>query len=153
MIAKNCGGRIPEWGAPTGDDKLILAEAYTTFDRVQQDIDDFAIHRALETIWTLIANGNRYFASQEPWARRKDDPARADAICSVVAEVLRQIAIMVQPVMPDSAAKLLDQLGVPADARDFAALGPKGRLKPGTELPPPQAVFPRHVEAEPTPAA
>ncbi len=55
--------------------------------------------------------------------------------------------------MPDSAGKLLDQLGVPEDARDFAALGPKGRLKPGTELPPPQAVFPRHVEAEPTPAA
>jgi methionyl-tRNA synthetase len=54
--------------------------------------------------------------------------------------------------MPESAGRLLDQLGVPPEARDFAALGAKGRLKPGSELPPPEPVFPRHVEAE-TPAA
>jgi methionyl-tRNA synthetase len=51
-------------------------------------------------------------------------------------------------VMPESASKLLDQLGVPKDARDFTQLGPKGRLKPGAKLPPPQPVFPRHVEPE-----
>jgi methionyl-tRNA synthetase len=61
--------------------------------------------------------------------------------------VTRQIAILIQPVMPESAGKLLDQLGVPKSAHDFAALGPKGRLKPGSELPPPAPVFPRHVEA------
>jgi len=50
--------------------------------------------------------------------------------------------------MPKSAAKLLGQLSVPQDARDFTHLGPVGRLKPGTRLPPPQPVFPRYVEAE-----
>jgi len=55
--------------------------------------------------------------------------------------------------MPNSADRLLDQLGVTNNARDFAALGPNGRLNPGTELPPPQAVFPRHVEVEENPAA
>jgi methionyl-tRNA synthetase len=69
-------------------------------------------------------------------------------ILYVTAQVTRQIAILVQPVMPESAGRLLDQLGVPRDARDFAALGPKGRLKPGVHLPPPQPVFPRHIDAE-----
>jgi methionyl-tRNA synthetase len=69
-------------------------------------------------------------------------------ILYVTAEVTRQIAILVQPVMPESAGRLLDQLGVPSDARNFAALGVNGRLKPGTQLPQPQPVFPRHVEAE-----
>jgi methionyl-tRNA synthetase len=73
-------------------------------------------------------------------------------ILYVTAEVTRQIAILVQPVMPKSAEMLLDQLGVPAGARDFASLGPEGRLEAGTELPPPEPVFPRHVEAE-SPAA
>jgi methionyl-tRNA synthetase len=50
--------------------------------------------------------------------------------------------------MPESAGRLLDQLAVPAGARDFAVLGPKGRLKRGTELPQPNPVFPRHVEAD-----
>ena len=63
-------------------------------------------------------------------------------------EVLRQIAIVVQPVMPEGAAKLLDQLAVPENARSFATLGAKGRLEPGTQLLPPQPVFPRHIEAE-----
>jgi methionyl-tRNA synthetase len=71
-----------------------------------------------------------------------------ETILYVTAEVTRQIGILVQPVMPESAAKLLDQLGVPEDARDFAALGPKERLRPGIELPPPQPVFPRHVETD-----
>ena len=69
----------------------------------------------------------------------------------VTAEILRQVGILVQPVMPGSAAKLLDQIGVPADARDFAAL--KARLKSGRELPVPQAIFPRHVPTEENPAA
>ncbi len=153
MIAKNSEGRVPKPGKLTQADETILAAADSLLPRVEEAIDVFAIHRALELIWALVADANRYFAGEEPWAHKKTNPERMGTILYVTAEVTRQIAVLVQPVMPDSAAKLLDQLGVPAGARDFAALGAKGRLKPGTALPPPQPVFPRHVEAEPTPAA
>jgi methionyl-tRNA synthetase len=146
MIAKNCGSRIPKQGALTAADKAILAAADGALKCVTEAIDEFAIHRALEIVWALVADANRYFAGEEPWAHKKTDPARMETILYVTAEVTRQIAILVQPVMPDSAAKLLDQLGVPQNTRSFAALGPKGRLQPGTELPPPEPVFPRHVE-------
>ncbi|HSA67582.1 MAG TPA: methionine--tRNA ligase, partial [Methyloceanibacter sp.] len=148
MIAKNCGGVMPAPGEFTQADKTILAAADGLLARVTEAIADFAIHRALEVVWAVIADANRYFASEEPWAHKKTNPKRMETILYVTAEVLRQIAILVQPVMPGSAAKLLDQLGVPQDARDFAHLGPEGRLKPGTKLPPPQAVFPRHVEED-----
>jgi methionyl-tRNA synthetase len=143
MIAKNCGGVGGGEGGAAADGSLA---------RVTQAIDDFAIHRALEIIWAVIADANRYFAGEEPWAHKKTNPKRMETILYVTAEVLRQVAILVQPIMPGSAAKLLDQLGVPQDALDFAKLGPAGRLKPGTRLPPPQPVFPRYVEAE-TPEA
>ena len=148
MIAKNCGGKVAEPGPLTAADQAILNSADSALVAVTEAIDAFAIHRALEIIWALVADANRYFAGEEPWAHKKSNPKRMETILYVTAEVTRQIAILVQPVMPDSAAKLLDQLGVPDDARDFAALGPKGRLKPGTELPPPQPVFPRHVAAD-----
>jgi len=48
--------------------------------------------------------------------------------------------------MPESSAKLLDILGIAADARDFAALGGATRIKPGTPLPAPTGIFPRYVE-------
>jgi methionyl-tRNA synthetase len=153
MIAKNCAGVVPKPGELTEADRAILAAVDGALPRVAEAMDAFAIHRALEIVWAQIADANRYFAGEEPWAHKKTDPARMGTILYVTAEVVRQLAILVQAVMPESGAKLLDQLGVPEDARDFAALGPKGRLTPGIELPAPQAVFPRHVETEETQGA
>jgi len=148
MIAKNCGGVIPAPDRFTQADETILAAADAALARVEHAIDDFAIHRAIEIVWALIAEANRYFAGEEPWAHKKTNPPRMATILYVTAEVLRQIAILVQPIMPESAGRLLDQLGVRRDARDFSRLGAAGRLAAGTELPPPQAVFPRYVAAE-----
>ena len=153
MIAKNCDGRVPAPGELTDADRAILASADGALVLVTEAFEDFAIHRALEIVWTLIADANRYFAGEEPWAHKKTNPRRMGTILYVTAEVTRQIAILVQPVMPKSAGRLLDQLGVSNDVRDFAALRPNGRLNPGTGLPAPQAVFPRHVEVEENPAA
>jgi methionyl-tRNA synthetase len=148
MIAKNCEGRVPKPGKLTAADETILAAANGALARVTNAIDDFAIHRALEIVWALVADANRYFAGEEPWAHKKTNSERMGTILYVTAEVTRQIAILVQPVMPQSMGRLLDQLGVAEAARDFAALGPNGRLKPGTTLPPPAPVFPRYVETE-----
>ena len=62
----------------------------------------------------------------------------------VLAEVIRHLAILVQPVVPDAAARMLDQLAVPDDQRSFAALNDADMLLPGTALPKPQGVFPRY---------
>jgi methionyl-tRNA synthetase len=148
MIAKNCAGGVPKPGALTSADEMMLAAADGALAPVGEAIDDFAIHRALEIVWALVADANRYFAGEEPWAHKKTNPERMETILYVTAEVTRQIAILVQPVIPKGAARLLDQLGVSEDARDFALLGPKGRLKPGTQLSPPAPVFPRYVETD-----
>lgn len=63
-------------------------------------------------------------------------------------ETIRNIAILMQPVIPESAAKMLDQLSIPGNARTFATLGEGGALKTGTPIPRPQGVFPRYVEPE-----
>jgi methionyl-tRNA synthetase len=76
----------------------------------------------------------------------KTDSARQRTVLYVTAEVVRQIAILTQPVMPQSSAKLLDTLGIPADQRDFNALGGTTRITPGTVLPPPTGIFPRYIE-------
>ena len=71
----------------------------------------------------VVADANRYFAGEEPWAKRKTDPKRMETILYVTAEVVRQVAILAAPVMPGSAAKLLDGLGAGRKARSFAWLG------------------------------
>ena len=149
MIAKNCGGRVPDWGALTDVDRELLAEADALLGRAREAMEHYALHDYLAAIWRSIGAADRYFAGEEPWVKRKTDPARMGTVLAVVAEVVREIAILVQPVMPGAMGQLLDQLAVPAGARDFAHLGPEHRLVPGTALPAPSGVFPRYVEVEP----
>ncbi|MGD9867441.1 MAG: methionine--tRNA ligase [Hyphomicrobiales bacterium] len=145
MIAKNCGGVLPQPGELSDADRAILGAADGLPPQVREAMDACAVHKALEAIWAVVADANRYFAGEEPWALKKTDPARMGTVLHVTAEVVRQVAILAQPVMPESCARLLDQLAVPGQSRNCAALGEAGRLKAGTALPAPQPVFPRYV--------
>ncbi len=146
MIAKNCGGKVPACGALTEADKEILAAADGIHAEARAAHQTHAINKALDAIWRVVADANRYFAGQEPWALKKTDPARMETVLYVTAEVLRIIGTLAQPYVPASAAKLLDLLAVPADQRSFADLDK--RLVSGTSLPAPQPIFPRFVEEE-----
>lgn len=145
MIAKNCDAILPKPGPLLPDDEAMLASANAMYGQAREAMKDFAIHIYLNAVWAVIAQANRYFAAAEPWALRKTDPERMGTVLWVTVEVVRQIALLVQPVVPNSAATLLDLLAVPKDQRSFAALG-QGVLKGGVHFPPPQGVFPRHVE-------
>jgi methionyl-tRNA synthetase len=146
MIAKQYQGVLPEPGAFSDSDKAMLTQADGMIGLARTAMATQQIHQALNAVWAVVAEANRYFAGEAPWALAKTDPQRQQTVLYVTAEVVRQIAIPAQPVMPESSAKLLDSLGIPQDARDFAALGGATRIKPGTVLPAPAPVFPRYVE-------
>jgi methionyl-tRNA synthetase len=152
MVARQFGGRLPEPGALTDNDKAILAAADGMIASAREAMKTQGLHQALNAIWSVVADANRYFAGEAPWALAKTDPARQGTVLYVTAEVIRQIAILAQPFMPDSANKLLDLLAVPADARDFATLGGARRIAGGGALPAPSPVFPRYVEPDGKPA-
>jgi methionyl-tRNA synthetase len=146
MIAKNCAAKVPACGKLNAEDEAILEATDALLAECRTHHDVQAVNRALDAIWKVVADANRYFASQEPWALRKSDPARMGTVLYVTAEILRQVGILAQPYMPASAGKLLDLLAVAPDWRDFSALGKVGRLASGTVLPAPAAIFPRYVE-------
>jgi methionyl-tRNA synthetase len=148
MIAKNCEGRVPAKGTPGAEDTAILDQAEAALATARAAIGEQAIHAALAAIFAVVADANRYFAGQEPWALRKTDPARMETVLYTTAEVLRRVAILCQPFMPASSAKLLDLLAVPADRRTFANVSAADALAPGTGLPKPEGVFPRYVDQE-----
>ncbi len=146
MIARNCGGVLPEEGKPTDDDLRMMHAADALLATSRAAMKEQQIHQVLNAVWAVVAEANRYFAAAAPWALRKSDPKRMGTVLYVTAEVLRQIAILVQPVMPEFAGKLLDLLAVDPAHRTFADLGKDGCLKSGTSLPAPIPIFPRHVE-------
>jgi methionyl-tRNA synthetase len=146
MVDKNLEGIVPQPGEFAGDDRELLTIADGLLEKVREHYDVPAMHLALEAIWLMLGAANRYFSAQEPWVLRKSDTPsdqeRFGTVLYATLEVVRIAALLVQPVMPDSAAKLLDLLGQPADQRTFAAVAV--RLAPGTALPKPEGVFPRY---------
>ena len=149
MIAKNCDGKVPAHGDFTAEDKELLNMAQVKMlAAARMELDRQRFHKALEEIWSVVNAANAYIDSQAPWGLKKTDMARMETVLYVLAETIRCLGLVVQPVMPDSAAKILDQLSVGEGARDFTFLDEKHALKPGTSLPAPQGVFPRIVEEE-----
>jgi len=144
LIARNCDGRLPGRGAGTDSDAEMLAAAGALPDLLRGHMDRQTFHEALEEVWKVIRAANGYIDRQAPWALRKTDPARMADVLRVLADTLRIVATVLQPFMPGSMAKMLDQLAVPAELRTLAALSTP--VPDGTKLPPPQGVFPRYVE-------
>ncbi|NHU84592.1 methionine--tRNA ligase [Kocuria sp. JC486] len=144
MVAKNCDGAVPDMGELTEADRAILDAAHDLLGPVREAFDGLQFHRALEAIWRVVADCNRYFTAQEPWVLRKTDPARMQTVLWTTLEVVRVVALLVQPVMPTSAEKLLDVLGQPEDRRQIADISE--RIVVGTALPKPTPVFPRYEE-------
>ena len=149
MIAKNFGGLVPTPGPFTDADTAILVAADTMYAKARSAMNTQAIKVWLDTAWAVIGDADRYFASEKPFDKAHSQE-RKGTILYVAAEVVRQLAILVAPAIPDSAGKLLDLLGQDDSARTFATLGPAGRLKPGLQLPAPVGIFPRYVEPEST---
>jgi methionyl-tRNA synthetase len=146
MIAKQYQGVLPEPGGFSDNDKAILAQADAMIGLARTAMATQQIHQALNAVWAVVAEANRYFAGEAPWALAKTDPPRQGTVLYVTAEVVRQVAILAQPAMPSACARLLDSLGIAkeARARNFAALAT--RIKPGVVLPAPAPVFPRYIE-------
>jgi methionyl-tRNA synthetase len=147
MIAKNCAGRVPQRGELANVDQTILDLTLEALTSARGAMSQQAVHTALAAIFGVVAEANRYFAGQEPWALRKTDPARMETVLYTTAEVLRRVGILCAAFIPQSAEKLLDLLAVTGENRTFAHLA-DGWLQPGAELPAPQGIFPRYVETE-----
>lgn len=144
LIAKNCGGVLPDVGTSTDDDADLRAQAAALPDMLRASLSRQAFHEALEDVWKVIRAANSYIDRQAPWALRKTDIDRMAAVLRVLADVIRGVATVLQPFMPSSMDKMLDQCGVPPGARNLNALSTA--LPGGTSLPAPQGIFPRFIQ-------
>ncbi len=144
QVNRNCAAQVPSLDGLGDEDKALLAAASALLGTCRAAINRQQFHEALDAIAQVVRAADGYIDKQAPWALRKTNPARMATVLAVLVDVVRRLAILLQPFMPQSIAGLLDQLAVPEAARAFAAFDTV--LAAGTPLPAPQGVFPRFVE-------
>jgi len=142
QVQKNCAAAAPEIGTLTAEDEALLGQARGLLPNLRAAMEKVELHQALAQLWAVSDAANLYVDQQAPWALKKTDLVRMATVLGVLVEVIRILGILVQPVMPDAGAKILDLLAIPVDQRGFGAIA-LGPIAAGTPLPPPQGVFPR----------
>lgn len=146
LVAKNLAGATPQPGPFTEADNKLLGMAKNLLSTVRPIVGESqAMNKYTDALTQVVVECNRYIDEQAPWSLKKTDPDRMQTVLYVILESLRYTSILYQPVIPGSAEKMLDQLGVPTTERTFAHLTGDFSLKPGNPLPKPQGIFPRIV--------
>jgi methionyl-tRNA synthetase len=143
LVFKNCGKAVPSVVGPfTQKDEALLAKAKALREKAATAVSSQAIHRYSQVMVQMVTDANKYIDDQEPWVLRKTDLDRMGTVLYVLMEVLRYVAILYQPIMPESSNKILDILTVPKEERTFAHLD-SCAIKLGAQVSKPEAVFPR----------
>ena len=148
MIEKYCGGLVPKRFESEEIDLTLRRKAVSMLTDYREKLADFQFHRGLQTVWEFVGEANRYIVRNEPWVLAKDE-AKQERLATVLynlAESLRLLALVLQPVMPATAAKMQHGLGLSDDAEIMQTLGKGsdwGLLEPGTRLNRIEPLFPR----------
>ena len=154
ILKKNLDGIVPsiDLDELADLDRGLIEKARSAAREASKHLDALAFHRALDTIWELVAAANKYVDSTEPWKLAKEgDKTRLEQVCYTVLETLRWLSIMLFPVMPEKCNELRAQLGLtdllPTEQVD---LWPSawGGLRPGTQTQPSTPLFPRFDESQ-----
>ncbi len=141
FIYKNCGGKIPSTKELNNNDIEFIDFTYQSIDKIRKEIDQQAIHYAIQIILDLAIRANEYIDREAPWNLKKTDLNRMEAVLYTLAEVIRVIAVLLQPVMPNAAEKILEILNI--NKTGFDTLNKNFSLREGHKINEPFGVFPR----------
>ncbi|MCL2762793.1 MAG: methionine--tRNA ligase [Treponema sp.] len=121
---------------PAGDPDPVLWETVQRFEHsIAEKLERAELRDALRAIFELSSYANKYFQDAEPWRLRNDDPPKAESVIRDLAFIVRDLAVLVEPYMPQSAAKLASFFGLSLGAGfGWKDIGKAEGLAPGAEI-------------------
>src|SRR6266446_206279 len=151
MIEDYCGGKTPKTDPRFRGDEPLKKAAQDAVDGFVKDFEELDFSSGLARVWAFIGLLNRFIVQNEPW-KLAQDPARRWALESVlytVAEGLRIVAVLIAPIVPQSASGLWKRLGVTGDVTTASLEHIHwGELKPGRPIARGEPLFPRIDKAQ-----
>lgn len=146
MVEKYFDGEIPQHGEWNDVDKALIALAEGTPDKARQHMDELQFSLALQDIWQLVGECNRYIDVNAPWVLVKTDEGkeRLKTVLYVLCECIRIVAILIAPTMPRTPARIYEQLGIAeGELTGWESASRFGLLPAGTKVQKGEALFPR----------
>ncbi len=147
LIVKNCDGYLPAIRGHASEDSALFDAVGTAIgDAIPHAYADLALSQAAEAWLQAVFACNAYIDAQAPWTLRKTDSERMETVLATLFICIAQLAVAIRPVIPASADKLLDQMGVPEAVWTVAGIGThwySPLAESDFQLSAPQPLFPR----------
>lgn len=136
MVHNYYQGRLPEPGPSETVDEEIQREALSLIDKYSEFMEELSPHKALIAVWEFMNRVNKYIVTTEPWVLAKSDGTRLATVMNRIVESLKIISVLIWPVMPETAEKIQDLLGLPTKGKDLGlqAIREWGRVKPSRAI-------------------
>jgi methionyl-tRNA synthetase len=147
MIARNMDGNLEVFVTTEADDALHATVAYACGTELPREFNVLNFSAGIDAWMRAVYACNQYVDEQAPWGLKKTDPERMKAVLQTLFMAIRDLAIAIQPVVPEKSAELLDQLGIAEDERGYSALADTDwylrLVASGFTVAPPTPLFPR----------
>ena len=136
MIQNYYQGQLPEPGPSETLDEEIQREALGLIEKYSDFMEELSPHKALIAVWDFMNRVNKYIVTTEPWILAKSDGIRLATVLNHIVESLKIISVLIWPVMPETAEKIQDLLGLPKKGKDFGLQDIRewGRIKPSRTI-------------------
>ncbi|MEI5991193.1 methionine--tRNA ligase [Enterococcus crotali] len=115
MINKYCDGQVPTYASKvTPFDSELSTTAANVIGKYHEAMEKMEFNTAIAEVWTLVSRANKYIDETQPWVLAKDEEKKneLDSVMVHLAESLRIVAILLQPVMTETPTKIFEQLGL-----------------------------------------
>ena len=147
MVEKYNGGIIPMAKAQTAFDEDLKAQAKSSRENFEVEMDKMQFHEALENVWKLIRRTNKYIDETMPWALAKDEAKKdeLDTVLYNLCESIRIISTLIRPMMETTANKIYNQLGIAGqeELTNWESTNTFGLIGENTKVHKGEALFPR----------
>ena len=122
MIVKYCDSMVPGHENIKDVDKKFLSKISNDLDELSILIDNQEINVYIRKIWDIISDANKYFNDYKPWELKDSNRLAFNNVLYVTADIIKQIGVMIYPIMPNTSKKILDFFDIEIDHISFELL-------------------------------
>ena len=112
FIKKNCNNKIPLSSKINDSDKQLLNNLKDSLPKLISLMNNQELNEYIKTVVSFSFDANKYFNDSEPWALKKDDPERMNAILFTIVEQIKNISILLNPIIPNATNKVLAMINI-----------------------------------------
>ena len=134
FLKKNCENKLPKIDKLTKEEKTLTEKLKKDVNKLNKFINEQDLNNYIKQVIEYSFDSNKYFNDSEPWSLKKTDIKKMNSVLNTIVEQIKNISILLLPIIPASAGKILDIINVEKEFRNISEIDKNIGLNHDKEL-------------------